>query len=86
MSKTQLIDFSNRFYTIIPQSFELTSPPLIKNKEMIKEKTELLDNLLEIEIAYSVIKSEGVELIGEQKQKKDIIDVHYEKLMCEMEV
>lgn len=43
----------------------------------------MLDNLKEIEIAYSIIKSEDKELA---EGKMDVIDLHYEKLKCNMEV
>lgn len=42
-------------------------------------KTEMLDNLLEIEIAYSMLK-------GGDDSAKDPIDVHYEKLNTKIEV
>ena len=33
----------------------MTRPPLLDNVELIKNKTEMIDNLLEIEIAYSML-------------------------------
>lgn len=46
-----------RFYTLVPHNFGTENPPLLNNVESIKVKTEMLDNLLEIEIAYSLLKS-----------------------------
>lgn len=40
----------------------------------------MLDNLLEIEIAYSMLKS------GDEGSAKDPIDIHYEKLKTDMKV
>lgn len=40
----------------------------------------MLDNLLEIEIAYSLLKSD----VGDGS--KDPLDVHYENLKCHLEV
>ena len=40
----------------------------------------MLDNLLEIEIAYSMLKS------GDEGSAKDPIDIHYEKLKTNMKV
>ena len=40
----------------------------------------MLDNLLEIEIAYSLLKG------GDTSGTKDPIDIHYEKLKTEMKV
>lgn len=50
-----LYDF--RFFTLIPHNFGVNNPPLLDNIELIKNKTEMLDNLLEIEIAYSLLKT-----------------------------
>jgi poly [ADP-ribose] polymerase len=36
LTRALLVDFSNRFYTRIPQNFGLKAPPLISTKEMIK--------------------------------------------------
>ena len=46
----------------------------------MKEKTEMLNNLLEIEIAYNIIKTGGGD------SEVDPVDEHYKKLKCEMEV
>ncbi len=45
----------------------------------IQTKTEMLDNLLEIELAYSLMKS------GDAAYK-DPLDAHYEKLKTEIQV
>jgi len=52
---------------------------------LLKSKTDLLDNLIDIEIAYNIIKIEGEEL-NCGRVAKDAIDLHYEKLNCVMEV
>lgn len=41
----------------------------------------MLDNLLEMEIASSILKSEEGEANG-----KDAFDMHFERLKCKMEV
>ena len=40
---------------VIPHDFGLARPPLLDNVDLIKTKTEMIDNLLEIEIAYSML-------------------------------
>ncbi|KAI1712161.1 poly(ADP-ribose) polymerase catalytic domain-containing protein [Ditylenchus destructor] len=82
-SYNDYLDATNRFYTLIPHNHGLASPPLLNTKEMIKSKAEMLDNLLEMEIAYNIIKSEASEMTD---PKKDMFDIHYEKLNCNMEV
>ncbi len=44
----------------------------------------MLDSLLEIELAYSILKSEAEQ--EESIGNRDPIDVHYEKLNTNMEV
>jgi len=75
---TQILDASNRFYTLIPHDFGMKKPPMLDTKEIISNKTEMLDNLLEIELAYSLLKSgDGGE---------DPVDAHYKKLKTDMQV
>ena len=64
---------------MIPHDFGLAKPTILDNVELIKTKTEMIDNLLEIEIAYSMLggsTSDG----GEHP-----IDAHYNKLKCVIE-
>ncbi|CAF1511392.1 unnamed protein product [Adineta ricciae] len=79
-SKTAIIDASNRFYTLIPHDFGLAKPPLLDNAELIKTKTEMIDNLLEIEIAYSML-DESNNVVESTEHP---IDVHYKKLKCDL--
>ncbi|PVD25807.1 hypothetical protein C0Q70_13469 [Pomacea canaliculata] len=76
-SQTQFVDATNRFYTLIPHDFGMGKIKLLDTAEAIKTKTEMLDNLLEIEVAYNLLKgADGGE---------DPIDAHYKKLKCAME-
>ncbi len=73
-NKTSIIDASNRFYTLIPHDFGLAKPKILDNIDLIQSKTQMIDNLLEIEIAYSMLK-------GSQDEKNEHpIDIHYKKL------
>ena len=49
-------------------------------KFFVKDKTEMLNNLLEIEIAYNILKT------GDGDQEEDPVDTHFRKLNCEMHV
>ena len=80
-SPARILDGSNRFYTLIPHDFGMAKPPLLKTEEMIKTKIQMLDNLQEIEIAYSLLKTDD-----EGSADKDPLDVHYEKLKTHMSV
>lgn len=77
---SRVLDASNRFYTLIPHDFGLRKPPLLDNEEIIRTKTMMLDNLLEIEVAYSLLKEEGV------PAGKDPLDTHYDKLKTDIQV
>jgi len=81
-SSGKFLDASNRFFTLIPHDFGLQSPPLLDNPDLVKSKISMLDNLLEIEVAYNLL-SAGDE---EENKGKDPIDKHYAKLKTEMEV
>ncbi|XP_021365761.1 poly [ADP-ribose] polymerase 1-like isoform X2 [Mizuhopecten yessoensis] len=76
-TQTQFLDATNRFYTLLPHDFGMKKPPLINSLEVIKAKTEMINNLLEIEVAYSMLKGGDT---GE-----DPIDAHYRKLNTEIE-
>lgn len=77
---THLLDASNRFYTLIPHDFGMQKPPLLDNNELISSKCQMLDSLLEIEVAYSLLKeSSGDDL-------EDPLDINYRKLKTAMEV
>uniref|UniRef100_A0A915DT11 Poly [ADP-ribose] polymerase n=1 Tax=Ditylenchus dipsaci TaxID=166011 RepID=A0A915DT11_9BILA len=82
-TQTDFLDATNRFYTLIPHNTGLSNPPLLNSRELIKTKSEILDNLLEMEVAFKIIKSEteDTSIVG-----KDLFDVHFEKLNCKMEV
>ena len=82
-----LLDFSSIFIVfeflivVIPHDFGLARPPILDNVELIKTKTEMIDNLLEIEIAYSMLDESNNEIEGTEHP----IDAHYKKLKCGLE-
>ncbi|CAL1292483.1 unnamed protein product [Larinioides sclopetarius] len=76
-NKSKITEVSNRFFTLIPHNFGLKKPPLLDNEKIIKSKIEMLDSLLQIGIAYSIIK--------DQTEKEDPIDMHYGKLKADIE-
>ncbi|XP_043286683.1 poly [ADP-ribose] polymerase [Venturia canescens] len=77
--RIQLIDLSNRFYTLVPHSFGVKDVPILETQEDIKNKCDMLDALLEMEIAYNMlnVKNDG---------KKNPLDLHYEQLNTEIDV
>ncbi|XP_067420946.1 poly [ADP-ribose] polymerase 1 isoform X2 [Emydura macquarii macquarii] len=79
-SDSQILDLSNRFYTLIPHDFGMKKPPLLNNLEQIQAKVQMLDNLLDIEVAYSLLRG------GNEDGDKDPIDINYEKLKTDIKV
>ncbi|XP_033846745.1 poly [ADP-ribose] polymerase 1 isoform X1 [Periophthalmus magnuspinnatus] len=78
--ESQILDLSNRFYTLIPHDFGMKKPPLLNNLDYIQAKVQMLDNLLDIEVAYSLLRG------GAQDNDNDPIDINYEKLKTKIEV
>lgn len=76
-SSGQFIEASNRFYTMIPHDFGVRRPPIIDSLEMIVKKTEMLESLLQMELAYGLLKEEGDE-------QKNPLDGHYEQLKSDI--
>lgn len=79
-SQGKFLDASNRFFTLIPHDFGMRQPPMLDSPDLVASKIEMLDNLLEIEIAYSLLAG------GEKDSAVDPIDAHYKKLKTEVEV
>jgi archaellum component FlaC len=77
-SNEQFIDASNRFYTLVPHSFGIQLPPVLDTLQQIKDKIDMIDSLLEIEIAYSML---NVETEGEINP----IDSHFAQLKTEIQ-
>ncbi|XP_008311175.1 poly [ADP-ribose] polymerase 1 isoform X2 [Cynoglossus semilaevis] len=78
--ESQILDLSNRFYTLIPHDFGMKKPPLLNSLDYIQAKVQMLDNLLDIEVAYSLLRG------GAESNDKDPIDINYEKLKTKIEV
>eukprot|EP01012_Entosiphon_sulcatum_P064654 TRINITY_DN93487_c0_g1_i1.p1 TRINITY_DN93487_c0_g1~~TRINITY_DN93487_c0_g1_i1.p1 ORF type:complete len:813 (-),score=184.49 TRINITY_DN93487_c0_g1_i1:124-2562(-) len=73
----QLVSETNKFYTIIPHQFGGQKPPLIDNLDVLKKKTEMMDTLIDMEIATS--------LMADDKSGRHWLDASYEKLNADLE-
>lgn len=76
--KSRLIGATTRFYTLIPHNFGLKVPPLLDSLETIKTKSRMLDDLLKLEVAYSLMKTGDSDV--------NLLDEHYKKLKNRIEV
>lgn len=74
----ELIALSNRFYTLIPHDFGHEQLPVINQLHQKNEKLQMLANLSDIQLAYSLLSTEND--IG-----KCAVDNCYLKLKCDIE-
>ncbi|CAI5437439.1 unnamed protein product [Caenorhabditis angaria] len=77
--EAKIYDSTNKFYTIIPHNFGMRSPEPIDSFKKIKQKSDMLDMLSEIQFAYDQVKhGEGVYL------NCDPVDTQYRNLKCDL--
>lgn len=74
---SQLQQESNQFYTLIPHGFSIKRPPIIDSLDVVKEKNEMLQSLLNMGVIYGFLEGENGEKINPmdacfQKIKTDI--------------
>lgn len=77
--RTLIIDASNRFYTLVPHSFGVDDPPLLNTEEIIKAKCEMLESLIDMEIAYNL-------LSVKTDENQNPLDAHYAQLNTDVDV
>ncbi|KAF5305635.1 hypothetical protein FQR65_LT07716 [Abscondita terminalis] len=73
----RFIDASNRFYTFVPHTFGVDEVPVINDLETIKKKVEMVENLMELEVAYNLMKATG---------NNHSVDAYYDQLKTEIDV
>jgi poly [ADP-ribose] polymerase 1 len=76
-SNSEFIGLSNKFFTLVPHNFGMNKAPVIDTLEMIQNKREILDNLIEVEIAYSMLQQDT-------DDKLNPLDAHYGQLKTEV--
>lgn len=82
-SHDALIEASNKFYTMMPHNFGMSRAPVISTTFIIQAKQEMIDNLLQIEVACKIMNVDEVKM--EVKEKKNPLDAQYEAMKVEME-
>lgn len=80
-SQAKLADCANRLYTLIPHDFGHQMPPVIDNLEAVKKKMNMLDTLIDLEIAANLMKETEVEDNGEY----DKLEANYKALKTGLE-
>ena len=76
-SRERLVEVSNRFYSLIPQS--VTADDVIDSKEKLKEKAELLKSIRDLQFTYRLLHKETRERAG------NILDDFYKDLNVKIE-
>ena len=71
------IGLSNKFYTLIPHAFGIKNISVIDTRETIKEKSYMVESLLEIEIAHSLMNAERYDV-------ESPLDFQYAQLMTQL--
>ena len=82
-SHDALIEASNKFYTMMPHNFGMSRAPVIDTTFIIQAKQEMIDNLLQIEVACKIMNIDEVK--KEVKEKKNPLDAQYEAMKVAME-
>lgn len=77
-SNAEFIGLSNKFFTLVPHNFGMNKAPIIDTLEMIQSKREILDNLIELEIAFSMLQEDTDDDLNP-------VDAHYDQLKTELE-
>lgn len=73
----KFVEASNRFYTMIPHDFGVQRAPIIDSNDLITAKAEMLESLLEMELAYGLLNEET-------DDKKNPLDAHYDQLKADI--
>lgn len=79
--KGDCAELSSRFYTLIPHDFGFSkmSAHIIKSKEQLKAKLELVEQLADIEIAKRLLDEDT-----HTKEQINELDSNYKKLKCKL--
>ncbi|XP_014212183.1 poly [ADP-ribose] polymerase [Copidosoma floridanum] len=77
--RAKFIEGSNKFYTFIPHNFGVNEPTIIETEKEIQTKSEMLESLLEMEIAYNLLHTKT-------DSEKNALDAHYELLKTDIDV
>lgn len=73
-NRTKFISESNKFYTLIPHDFGERRPPIINTIDLISTKREMLDALLQMELAYGLMQE------GTNEENVNPVDKRYSQL------
>lgn len=78
-NRSKFIGACNHFYTLIPHNFGERLPPIFQTLDEINKKSQMLQNLLELEVAYNMLNSQSA-----ADNERNIWDCHYDQLHTEL--
>lgn len=78
-NRRKIVELTNYFYTLIPHNFGNDEIPLLDNEEIVQRKVLLMENILEIDIAYDL-------LVGTGRHHESPIDARYAALDADINV
>lgn len=80
-STNNINDKSTEFYHLVPHVLKFGEKlPMLDSVEIVKQKIEIVDNLIEIETAYSILNEASEDVT------QNPIDANYDKLKTSIEV
>eukprot|EP01147_Barroeca_monosierra_P005117 gene5117-156_t len=77
--ESRLLGCSNKFYTYIPHDFGFRAPPIIANNAMIKKKVQIVEDLMNLEVASRLLEDS-------KYSSGSMLDVYYHKLKTDIDV
>lgn len=78
-SSKQMVDATNKFYSLIPHNFGVGRPPLLNTKEMINKKYEMLSDMQQMDITCNI-------LIEKIEEEMNPVDIYYRKLSSMVDI
>ena len=81
-NNNNLLNLSSKFFTMIPHDFgfKKMSNFIINNKDILKNKIEMIDSLINMKVVTKIIDDEN----KNQNDENDLISIYYNKLHCEI--
>ena len=80
-NNNNLLNLSSKFFTMIPHDFgfQKMSKFIINTKDILKNKIEMIDSLINMKVVTKIIDDEN------DNDENNLISIYYNKLHCEIE-
>ena len=81
-TESALVSACNQLYSLIPRSFGNKQPPLIRTTDQLKAELEMVESLLEMSTAVSMLKADSAK--GSGASQESPVDAHYRQLKARL--